>query len=47
VEAVSDGRGAPVLYRALGLAYRGNSKLRTHTALGSYGRAVCRSIGLP
>ena len=27
--------------------YRGYSKLRTHTALGSYGRAISRSIGPP
>jgi hypothetical protein len=27
--------------------YRGYSKLRTRTALGSYGRAMPRSIGPP
>ena len=29
------------------LRYRGYSKLRTHTALGSYSRAMPRSIGPP
>ena len=27
------------------LQYRGDSKLRTHTALGPYGRSIRRSIG--
>jgi hypothetical protein len=33
--------------RMLVSRYRGYSKLRTHTALRSYGRAIPRSIGLP
>ena len=28
------------------MTYRGYSKLRTHTALGPYGRSMPRSIGL-
>ena len=37
--APTSSRGGPVL------TYRGYSKLRTHTALGPYGRSIRRSIG--
>ena len=49
----SDVRGTPVqrllehkVHHAVG-AYRGYSKLRARTALGSYSRAMPRSIGPP
>ena len=37
----------PRLTSVLTRVYRGYSKSRTRTALGSYGRAMPRSIGLP
>ena len=40
----------PLATQGIGMrdeGYRGYSKLRTHTALGSYGRAIPTSIGPP
>jgi len=37
--------GRPLLFK-FKARYRGESQIRTHTALGPYGRAMHRSIGL-